>query len=459
MSVSKSIAIDIDRLQENVNGRVVTPSDEAYDETRKLFYGMVEGFPSAVLRVANTDDVIAALQFARNAGIELAIRSGGHSLAGHSTVDEGLVIDVRDLNGLDIDIESRSVWAGAGVTAAEYTTAAGEHGLGTGFGDAGSVGISGITLGGGVGFLVRKYGLTIDSLLAAEVVTADGQVLMVDDETHPDLFWAIRGGGGNFGVVTRLRLALHPVDPFVGGFLILPARSEVLEGFMALSDSAPDELSTIANVMSAPPMPFIPEELVGTTMVMGIIAWSGEVDAGQQMMERFRGLGEPIMDTLGAMPYPQIYPPEEEEYSPTAVVYTGFTEQLDQRKISTIIDEIESSDAPMRVVQLRALGGAMARIPNDATAFAHRDRKLMINVAAFYEGEEDRPRRGAWVRHLSTTLTGGDNRGYVGFLADEGSDRVRAAYPGTTWDRLRDVKAKYDPDNLFHRNQNIPPAE
>lgn len=459
MTVSARNGIDVAGLRSRVEGRVILSSDPGYDQSRKLFYGMVEGRPSAVVRVANTSDVAAALQTARESGVELAVRSGGHSLAGHSTTDGGLVIDVRELKDLEIDLGSRTIWADAGVTAAEYTAAAGKHGLGTGFGDAGSVGISGISLGGGVGFLLRKHGLTIDSLLAAEIVTADGQILLIDEESHPDLFWAIRGGGGNFGVVTRLKFALHRVDPFVGGFLILPATADVVEGFMALSQSAPDELSTIANVMSAPPMPFLPEELVGTTMVMGIIAWCGEVEAGQRMMERFRGLGEPLMDMLDVMPYPQMYQPEEEDYAPTAAAYTGFTEQIDQKKISTIIDEIEASDAPVRVVQLRALGGAMARIPKEATAFAHRDRKLMVNVASFYEGEADRPRRESWVENLSKRLTEDDNRGYIGFLADEGDDRVRAAYPGPTWDRLRRVKAVYDPENLFHRNQNIPPAE
>ncbi|MGH8945706.1 MAG: FAD-binding oxidoreductase [Acidimicrobiia bacterium] len=451
-------SIDLASLRSRITGSVTTPTDDRYDESRKLFYGMVEGKPSAIVRVASASDVSAVLQIAHESGVEVAVRSGGHSLAGHSTTDGGLVIDVRSLNDLDIDVDSASVWAGAGVTAAEYTTAAGEFGLGTGFGDTGSVGISGITLGGGVGFLVRKYGLTVDSLLAAEIVTADGQVLLTDPESHPDLFWAIRGGGGNFGVVTRLQFALHPVDPFVGGFIALPATAEVIEGFLALSESAPEDLSTIANVMSAPPMPFIPEELVGKTVVMGIIAWCGPVESGQTMIERFRALGEPLLDMLAVMPYPQMYPPEDEDYAPTGAANTGFAERVDTKKIATILEEIETSDAPLRAVQLRALGGAMARIPNDATAFAHRDRNLMVNVAAFYEGEEDRPRRETWVRSLSNMLTEGDTRGYVGFLADEGSDRIRAAYPGPTWDRLREVKAKYDPENLFRRNQNIPPA-
>lgn len=459
MSASKDKTIEFDRLSRRIDGRLITPSDDDYASSSRLFYPMVTGKPAAVVRVASATDVSAVIGEAASRGLELAVRSGGHSLAGHSTVDDGIVIDVRDLNTLEIDTASRTAWAGSGLTAVDFTLGAAKHGLGVGFGDTGSVGIGGITLGGGVGFLVRRYGLTIDSLLAAEVVTADGQILRTGAESHPDLFWALRGGGGNFGVVTRFKFALQSIDPFVGGFLILPASDDAVEGFIELSESAPEELSTIANVMSAPPMPFIPDELVGTTMVMGMIAWCGEIEPGMRMMDRFRELGEPVFDTLGAQPYTEMYPPEDVEYVPTAVARTGFTDSLDSRKIRALVSEIEASDAPMRVVQLRVLGGAMARMPSDATAFAHRDRKLMVNTAAFYESEEDRPIREIWVANLAKILTDGEIDGYIGFLGDEGGDRVRAAYPGSTWDRLRRVKAEYDPENLFHRNQNIPPAD
>lgn len=458
MRVPETNAVDLTRLRSRVRGVVTTPSDEVYDKRRSLFYGGIDARPSAIVQVADAFDVAPVLDAARETGLEIAVRSGGHSLAGHSTTEGGLVIDVRGLNSIEVDTHSATAWAGSGITAAEYTNATAELGLGTGFGDSGSVGIGGITLGGGVGFLVRKHGLTIDSLLAAELVTADGEVLEIDGETHPDLFWAIRGGGGNFGVATRFKFALYPVHPFVGGFVMLPATSDVVQGFIDLSESAPEELSTIANVMSAPPMPFIPEELVGNTMVFGVIAWSGESGAGLKMMDQFRALGEPLVDMLDIMPYPRMYQPEEEDYAPTAAAQTGFTDELSEEKIKTLLEEIESSDAPMRVVQLRVLGGAMARVPREATAFGHRDRKLMVNVAAFYEGEEDRRRRQMWVSNLAKVMTEGDTSGYVGFLGDDGADRVRAAYPGSIWDRLRRIKAKYDPDNVFHRNQNIPPA-
>ena len=239
---------------------MIAPEDAGYDKARTVFYGGIDRRPAVIIRVADTDEISRVVSLAHETGLELAIRSGGHSTAGHSVSDGGIVLDLSNLRELQIDIEGRTAWAETGLTAGEYTTAAAVHGLATGFGDTGSVGIGGLTLGGGVGYLVRKYGLTIDSLLAADVVTADGQLLRVDAETHPDLFWAIRGGGGNFGVATRFQFRMHRLDSVVGGLLVLPATPDVIASFIAEAESAPDELSTIANVMPAPPMPFLPQE-------------------------------------------------------------------------------------------------------------------------------------------------------------------------------------------------------
>ncbi|HJQ77731.1 MAG TPA: FAD-binding oxidoreductase [Acidimicrobiia bacterium] len=450
--------LDAGILDDLVVGEVVTPGDDRYDGLRRMFYGGLDSRPAALVQVVDANDVVAVLGYARSNDIPFTVRSGGHSLSGASGIDDGIVIDVRALKGIEIDLETRTAWAGSGLTAAELTNAAGEHELALGFGDSGSVGVGGITLGGGVGFLARKYGLTIDSLLAVEMVTADGEVLVADADSHPDLFWAVRGGGGNFGVVTRFRFTLHPVDEFVGGFLVLPATVDVVAGFLALSEQAPDELTTMANVMSAPPMPFLPEELWGKTVLMGLIAWAGDIEEGQQWMHRFRALEEPLLDMLDQMPYSQIYMDEEEDFQPLVTTLTGFADGVNERDIGRIIAAIDTSDASMAAVQLRVLGGAVSRIANDATAYAHRDRAMMVNVASFYEKDEERPRREAWVRGLFEELTDGDTAGYVGFLGKEGPQRVRAAYPGATWDRLREIKAKYDPDNLFRGNQNIPPA-
>lgn len=450
---------DFAELARQLTGQVITPVDDGYDGARQMFYANFDRRPPAIARVADANDVVRVLEFTATAGVDVTVRSGGHSPAGSAVVDGAVVIDVRDLQDIDIDPDSRTVWAGSGVTAAGLTNALGEYGLALGFGDTGSVGIGGITLGGGVGFLSRKYGLTIDSLLAAEVVIANGDVIVADAENHPDLFWAIRGGGGNFGVVTRFKYSLQSVDRVIGGMLILPAAPETVAGFLELSGSAPDELSTIANVLSAPPMPFLPEEIVGKTVLMGLIAWCGDLDEGRELLGRFRALAEPLADFVDEIPYPQIYGPDEEEYRPTAIGRTGFVDSIEPSAIEAVLAAIDASDAPLRAVQFRPMGGAIARVDPAETAFAHRDREWMVNVASFYETEADYPRREAWVRGLFTTLTGGDRSGYVGFLDNEGEARVRAAYPGDTWDRLREVKAKFDPDNRFHHNQNIPPAE
>jgi FAD/FMN-containing dehydrogenase len=398
------------------------------------------------------------VRLAAEHGIELAVRSGGHSGAGHGTVDGGLVIDVRDLDAIEIDPEARVAWAGSGVTAAAFTEAAGAHGLAVGFGDTGSVGLGGLTLGGGIGYLVRKLGLTIDALLAADVVTADGQLRRTSAESEPDLFWAIRGGGGNFGVVTRFQFRLAEVPAAYGGILILPATPDVLVGYLERSAAAPEELSSILNVMPAPPMPGVPEAIVGQVVGMAIMCYAGDPEAGERALVPFRALAEPIADMLRPMSYPEIYFPDDPDYRPLAEARTLFIDRVDRPTAEVIVERLQASDAAMRAVQIRPLGGAMARVPNDATAFAHRQSEIMVNVASFYEGEADRPRRAAWVTDLADALRQSDEGAYVNFLVDEGPERVRAAYPGPIWDRLRAIKAGYDPGNLFHLNQNIPPA-
>jgi FAD/FMN-containing dehydrogenase len=270
--------ISISGLRSQLNGEVIGPDDAAYDEARQVFFKGVDRRPAAVVQVAGPDDVARVVTLARKSGLELAVRSGGHSRAGYGTSEGGIVIDLSGMRALDIDADGKSAWVQTGITAGEYTTAVGERGRATGLGDTGSVGIGGITLAGGIGFLVRKYGLTIDDLLAAEVVTADGEIVQTSEDSEPDLFWAIRGGEGNFGVVTRLQLRLHEISEIFGGMLILPATPEVITGFIEAADAAPEELSTIANVMVAPPMPFIPEAAHGKPVLMGQLVDVGPID-------------------------------------------------------------------------------------------------------------------------------------------------------------------------------------
>ncbi len=454
----QSEATTYESLRTALAGRVIGPDDQDYDEARTIFYGGFDRRPAAIARVADANDVARAVRFAAETGTDLAVRSGGHSVAGHSTTDGGIVIDLAEMKALELDVEDRTAWADTGLTAGEYSVRAGEHGLATGFGDTASVGIGGITLSGGVGLLVRPYGLTIDDLLAAEIVTADGELLRIDEQSHPDLFWAIRGGGGNFGVVTRFRLRLHDLRSVVGGMLILPATPDVVASFIEAAVDGPEELSTIANVLPAPPMPFVPEEHHGKLVVMALMAYAGETEAGQRAIAPFRALATPIADMLRPMSYPEIYPPEQPGFHPIATARTMFVDEIDRSGVETMLERLEASTAMMRAVQIRVLGGAMARVPDDATAFAHRDRKFMVNVAAMYERPEEAEVYAPWVADLAAKLQRGPVGAYVGFLGDEGEERVRDAYPKTTWDRLAEIKARYDPSNLFRLNQNVPPA-
>ena len=451
-----TIADLVQRLRTAVSGRLITPEDPDYDRARAIFSGLFDRRPAVIVRPVSDAEVASVVTAARESGAPLAVRGGGHSAAGHSVVDNGIVLDLRDLRELRIDASGRTAWAEAGLTAGEYTAAAGEHGLATGFGDSGTVGVGGITLAGGQGFLSRKHGLTIDSLLAADIVTADGQRLRVDADHHSDLFWAIRGGGGGLGVATRFHYRLHDVSEFTGGVLVLPAAPEVITGFVAAAQGAPEELTTIMMAMTAPPMPFLPAELHGTPVVMGLMAYAGPAEAAAQALAPFRALAPPLVDMVQPMPYSGMFQPEEEDLHPTAASRSLFLDDIDDTLAATILDQVRGSTASMAAVQLRVLGGAIARVPDDATAYGHRQRRIMANVAAMYQQPGEAAEHEAWVAKLAATLSQGQPGVYVGFLGDEGPERVREAYPGATGERLAEVKRRYDPGNLFRSAHTIP---
>lgn len=440
-------------LKTAISGRLVTPTDADYDALRQVMYGGIDKHPAVIVLPKTSGDVAVAVNYARNNGLELAVRSGGHSPAGYSVSEGGLTVDLREMNRIELDVPSRTAWAEAGATAAQFTQAAEQHSLAVGFGDTGSVGLGGLVTGGGVGYLVRKHGLSIDSLIAAELVTADGKLHKVDADHEPDLFWAIRGGGGNFGVVTRMQFRLVELLAFTGGLMVLPANAETIEAFVKAAQAAPEDLSAIGNVMPAPPMPFLDASLHGKPVILSMLAWSGDPAGADKALAPFRAL-KPLADMVKASPYSAIYGPEDPDYHPTAVSKNLFVEKVDG---ATAMQHIDLPEPGFRVLQIRVLGGAYGRVPAEDTAYAHRDEKIMLNVAAFYDGPEDRKKQQAWVDSFSAALRPRPTA-YVNFLSDEGADRVRAAYPEATWTRLRQIKAKYDPQNLFRLNQNIPPA-
>jgi FAD/FMN-containing dehydrogenase len=443
----------VERLQAALKGSILVPGDEGYDETRKVYIEGIDRRPAAIVRVANAADVAHVVTLARESGVPLAVRSGGHSFAGFGTCDGGWVIDLREMKGLEIDVDGRTAWAQTGLTAGDYTAAVGAHGLATPFGDNPTVGLGGLTLGGGVGFLHRKLGLTIDSVLAAEVVTSDGSIVRADAATHPDLFWAIRGGGGNFGVVTRILYRLHEVSEIVGGMLILPAEAEGIVRFVEALLEAPEEMSGIAAVMKAPPMPFIPVELVSRPILFAVLVYAGSAEAGARAFAPLRSIATPLADTLAPMRYPELFQGPEGPHHVGISFRSVYRETVDRAAADSVLERVMTSDATMSGVQFRVLGGAVARVPAGATAFAHRDRAMIVNVFASYPDPARAPEYDAWVDAFAEQVGQGEPGAFANFVSSEG--RARDVYPGETWERLKRVKAEYDPGNLFRYNVNV----
>lgn len=443
-------------LRSLVSCPVLAPGDEGYEASRSLFLSWIDRRPTAIVKVTTAEEVGKVVVFAQEKGLELSVRSGGHSGAGHSVCNGGIVIDLSQMNRIEIDARGKTAWAETGMSAGHYTAATSEHGLATGFGDTGTVGIGGITLGGGIGFLVRKYGMTIDELLGAEVVTADGNIVKTDEEHFPDLFWAIRGGGGNFGVATKFKFRLREVDNVLGGMLFQPADPDAITNFIAEAESAPEELSVIANVVTAPPMPFIPAEFHGRPVIMSMLVFAGPVDQGELVVAKLRGVAKPFADMVRPMKYREMFGPDGPH--PTAASSkTMFMDRFDRSDAVSIVDALNESKATMAATQIRPLGGAMARVPSDATAYAYRDRRFMVNVAALFGDPKDSAPHEDWVQRLTDKMRKGDTAAYVNFIGDEGKERIHSAYPPRTYDRLASIKAKYDPKNIFLNNQNIRP--
>ena len=439
--------------------RLLTPSSAEFAKTATVFVGGPERTPAAIARVRSTDEVVAALAVARQTGLPLAVRSGGHHQARHGLVDGGLVLDLRLMDGVDIDPEAGVGRAQGGVLAGAYTAAAGAHGLATGFGDTGSVGVGGITLGGGIGFLSRRDGLTLDNLLGAEVVLADGRVVQANAGENPDLYWALRGGGGNFGVVTRLDLRLRELGTITGGMMMWAPVPETLAAVLRAFAEGSEDFAGMVNVMVAPPLPMIPAELHGKPVIMALLCHSGTTAEAAEVLAPLRELGV-VFDGVQEMPYPAMF---EGAGGPPAGgigdLRTGFlgegTWSPDEAWAAAAIEAVSGASGPA-VFNFRPMGGAIGRVDPAATAFAHRDPAYMVTVGGIATSVEALPATSEWVASTAEVF-GVVGRGYVNFMATATEQDVRNAYPEATLARLREVKRAYDPTNLFASNHNVAP--
>jgi FAD/FMN-containing dehydrogenase len=444
------------RLRAALDGRMLARGDEGFAAAAGVAFAGDERMPLLIARPRNARDTAEVVRAAVETDTPLAVRGGGHSYARYGLIDDGIVLDVRGLGKLGFDIASRVGTAQGGVTTGAYTVAAADSGLATGFGDTASVGIAGLTLGGGIGFLSRRDGLTMDSLLSAELLLADGRIVTASETEHPDLFWAIRGGGGNFGVVISLRLRLCDTPVVTGGLMAFRADGDTAATLVAAATAAPDELSTMVNVMKAPPAPFLPPELHGRPIVVALVCHSGMPGAAASALAPLRAAGPLIADFVRTQPYPGMFGAGAEAAGMRASLRTGFAESFDADRANRAIELVGEAHTATAVVNLRVMGGAIGRVSVEATAFPHRDRAIMASVSAIDADPELAAAGSAWADSTAEQLAIAGT-GYVNFVTAAGSEAARVAYPGTTLGRLIEAKRRYDPSNVFRSNLNISP--
>jgi FAD/FMN-containing dehydrogenase len=450
---------DLEALRARLTGEIINSLDSGYDAARKVVYMTVDCYPRAFVRAADANDVAETVRFARDHALPLAVRSGGHSMAHYSIIDDTLVVDLSGMKGIHIDPETHVVRVQAGCTSGDLAGPAHAHGLALSTGDTHSVGLGGLTTGGGIGFMVRKQGLTIDNLLAAQVVTANGDIITASADENAELFWGIRGGGGNFGIITEFTYRVASVGQILGGELLLPVSRAVIRGYLDYVVTAPDELTTIAKVRHAPPMAHVPPEHVGQLVLSILLCWTGPTEDGERALAPLRALARPIADTISPMPYPDIYKFTMHQGAPHgSSIRSMFTDSLSDSAIDAILDAMKQSPSAYSLIQLRGLGGAMARVPTDSTAFAHRDKRYFLAIIGMWlDATEDPGKYAAWTEALWQAIRSEGSGVYVNFLEREGEDRVRDSYTPASFARLAALKRAVDPQNMFRFNQNISP--
>jgi FAD/FMN-containing dehydrogenase len=457
-------ATDYDPLRNAIYGRVIGPEDEAYDEARSIWNGAIDRRPARIVRCSGVADVVAAVDFARERDLLVGVRSGGHGVGGHALCDGGLVIDLSPMKGIRVDPATRTARAEAGVLWGELDRQTQLFGLATVGGIVTHTGIAGLTLGGGIGWLMRKHGATVDNLLSADVVTAQGEIVTASEEENPDLFWAIRGGGGNFGIVTSFEYRLHRVGPIVLAgpvFHRLEDAPEVLRFYREFSAAAPDELTTIFDLSVAAPLPFLPEEVHGKPIVMVGACYAGSPDEGAEAVRPLKEFGSPIVDLLEPKPYTDLQSMFDPLVPHGLHRYWKSVElpPLTDDAIDTLVEHSTAPTSPRSYTIVFQLGGALARVGEGETAFSQRDAAHNVNINAVWTGEDpDAERHIAWARDFFGAMqphAGGHV--YVNFLGEEGANRVRQAYGAQNYERLVELKRAYDPTNFFRLNQNIEP--
>lgn len=444
-----------DELRASFGGQLVEPDHADYEQARRLHNGMIDKRPALIARCRSAADVVDALALARRAGVEVAVRGGGHGVAGRAATDGGLMIDLAPMKGVHVDPRRRTVRAEPGLTWREFNRAAAVHGLATTGGVVSSTGIAGLTLGGGIGWLMGRYGLTIDNLLSAEVVTADGDVLTASEDEHPDLFWGLRGGGGNFGVVTSFEYRAHPVRDVVAGPVLYPL-SDARAAFAFHRDftaSTPDELTVGAALLHAP-------DGSGTKVAALVPCHCGEPAAAEDDVKPLRAHGAPIADLVAPMPYPVVNTLLDPAFPKGALNYwkSGFLPALSDDAIDVLVDAFERVPSTMTGIFLDHIHGAATRVPADATAFPHRREAFSVLILGQWADPNDTDTTIGWVRETFELLRPHLNDArYTNFLAADDTGVVRQGY-GENYQRLAEVKRSYDPDNVFHLNHNIDPS-
>jgi FAD/FMN-containing dehydrogenase len=466
MTATDAAALDeagLSALEASFGGELVRPDDAGYDAHRKVWNGSIDRRPALIARCAGVADVRAAVGFAKESGLPVAVRGGGHSFPGQSVCDGGIVIDLGSMKGIRVDPETRRARVQAGVLWGELDHETQAFGLATTGGIVSHTGVAGLTLGGGIGWLQRKLGLTVDNLLAADVVTAEGDLVKASDDENPDLFWGLRGGGGNFGVVTEFEFRLHPVGPNVLAgpiFWLMEDSPELLRFYREWIADAPDELMTIVIHRKAPPVAFIPAELHGQLVVGVACCYAGSIDEGEQVMRPLREFGTPALDLCVPKPYVEHQAMFDASYPHGWWYYIRACDvgELTDEVIDITVEHSERIKSPLTAFPIWQQGGAIARVGENETAFNGRGAGHTFNVAGATAGPEGFDEEREWSRTFWSALGPYHTSVYVNFLMEEGEERIRDAYGAAKYDKLKALKRRYDPDNLFRLNQNIPPA-